>query len=222
MTRRRLDIKEIERSLRQVQRDFVRINAIIASKREDLTDEIVSNMLEGYSLIDFYLKRGKHLLSRKRRDDVLELNHTVLCGSAAAARREYKDHIEHTRNRFFFDPVFNVNMLLDWYLRHKKDDVWRLASGWYTRQLSQPQLFFEGNHRTGALLMSYILVRRKKPPFVLSVENAKPYFDPSSMIKRTHKTKGGLLFRLPGLDKKFAKFLRANAVDRFMRKVETG
>lgn len=218
MATRRLDIDAIERSLRDVQRDFSRINRIIKSKREDLSDDIVSNMLEGYTRIDYYLKRGKHLLTRKRRHEVLELNHIVLCGSTAAARREFKEHIEHTRDRFFFDPVFNIDMLLDWYLRHRKDDVWKLAAGWYTRQLSQPQLFFEGNHRTGALIMSYIMARRKQPPFVLSLDNAKGYFDPSSMIKRTHKSKGTLMFRLPGMGKKFAKFLKNHAEPRFLTK----
>ncbi len=217
MRNSRLDLDAIERSLQGVQRDFPQINRIIESKREDLTDEMVSNIMEGYTRIDYHLKRGKHLLTRKRRDDVLELNHIVLCGSTKAARKEFKSHIEHTRDRFYFSPDFNIDVLLDWYLRHKKDDVWRLAAGWYTRQLSQPQLYFEGNHRTGALLMSYIMARRGQPPFVLSVENAKPYFDPSSVIKRTHKTKSTLLFKLPGMGKKFAKFLRKNADPRFLR-----
>jgi hypothetical protein len=35
--------------------------------------------------------------------------------------------------------------------------------------------------------MSYILVSEGKPPFVLTVENAAAYFDPSSVIRDTAK-----------------------------------
>ena len=49
-------------------------------------------------------------------------------------------------------------------------------------------------------------------------KNAKGYFDPSSMIKQTHKTAAKLMFRLPGLDKKFSKFLEKHADPRHLRK----
>jgi hypothetical protein len=52
----------------------------------------------------------------------------------------------------------------------------------------KPQLFIEGNHRTGALLMSYVLVRDGQLPFVLTVENAAAYFAPSAAIRDTAKT----------------------------------
>ncbi len=217
MGARRLNLKSIEDSLRAVQKDFPRINSIIKSKREHMSDEIVENMLAGYEQINRYLAKDKPLLVRKRRDHVLELNHTVLCGAESKRRKEYKKHIEKTRERFFFADGFNIDVLLDWYLRHRDRSVWRRASGWYTRSVSRPQLFFEGNHRTGALLMSYMLARKGHPPFVLSVDNAKGYFDPSSMIKRTHKNKRTLMFRIPGLDKKFSKFLRAHADGRHLK-----
>jgi len=44
-----------------------------------------------------------------------------------------------------------------------------------------------GNHRTGALLMSYLLVRDGDPAFVLSVETAPAYFGPSSLLSGTRK-----------------------------------
>jgi hypothetical protein len=81
----------------------------------------------------------------------------------------------------------------------------------YILHVSQPQLFFEGNHRTGALLMSSILVRGGKPPFVLTVDNAKAYFDPSSLAKATKKDLMGKLYKLPKIKKNFAKFLEAQA-----------
>ena len=82
--------------------------------------------------------------------------------------------------------------------------------------VSQPQLFFEGNHRTGALLMSCILVRHGKPPFVLGVDNAKAYFDPSSLAKKTKKDFFGMYYTLPKIKKKFSHFLENQANPEFL------
>jgi len=53
------------------------------------------------------------------------------------------------------------------------------------------------SHRTGVLVMSYILAREGRPPFVLTVENAKAYFDPSTLIIKTrkHSTVGSFKIR---------------------------
>ena len=76
------------------------------------------------------------------------------------------------------------------------------------RILSKPQLFIEGNHRTGVLVASYVLLRNGLPPFVLTVENARTYFDPSTVIRETNKLGPLALFRLPGIKKRFARFLQ--------------
>jgi hypothetical protein len=91
-----------------------------------------------------------------------------------------------------------------------------LAAGLYVRALSKPQLFIEGNHRTGALLASYVLLRNGKPPFVLTVENALAYFDPSTVIRNTDKLGLMALFRLPGIKKRFAQFLEDQADPRYL------
>src|SRR4051794_33683070 len=75
---------------------------------------------------------------------------------------------------------------------------------------------YKGNHRTGALIMSYILARDGKPPFVLSVENAIGYFDPSSVIKGTRKTTFALLFEIPRIKKRFAEFLHGQADRKYL------
>jgi len=87
----------------------------------------------------------------------------------------------------------------------------------YVRILSQPQLYIEGNHRTGALIMSYILMRDGKAPFVLTVDNAKAYFDPSTLIKETKKTATTLLTKLPRMKKRFASFLRDQTNSHYLR-----
>jgi hypothetical protein len=39
---------------------------------------------------------------------------------------------------------------MEWYALHDSESVWKRASGVYIRVLSEPQLFLEGNHRSGA------------------------------------------------------------------------
>ena len=59
--------------------------------------------------------------------------------------------------------------------------------------------------------MSYLLGLDRKPPFVLSVENAKAYFDPSTLIKSTKKNTTDELVKLPHMKREFARFLESQA-----------
>jgi hypothetical protein len=74
--------------------------------------------------------------------------------------------------------------VMDWYALKEGKSVWRRAAGVYIRILSEPQLFIEGNHRTGALIMSYLLAREGRAPFVLTDDNAREYFNPRSRNPR--------------------------------------
>jgi len=51
---------------------------------------------------------------------------------------------------------------------------------------------------------------------VLTVSNAKAYFDPSTLVKGIRKTSFARLFKLPQLVRDFARFLAAEARDRFL------
>ena len=57
--------------------------------------------------------------------------------------------------------------------------------------------------------MSHIMVSDSKPPFVLTVDNAKGYFNPSTLAKMTKKGSVKSMFKLPKIKKNFAKFLQA-------------
>ena len=59
--------------------------------------------------------------------------------------------------------------------------------------------------------MSYILVRDGEPPFVLSVENAGAYFDPSTVILNIAENSPAMLFRLPGIRKRRGALLQKYA-----------
>jgi hypothetical protein len=213
----RLDLKAIEQSLRDVQREFPKINELLDSRRDSMTDAVLENMLAGYAFIDKAVADGTDLFMLRHITALLELNHIVLCGLEQEVRQEYQTHIEATAQRFHTQEEFNIDDILRWYYRHENESAWKRAAGVYVRILSQPQLYIEGNHRTGALIMSYILMRDGKAPFVLTVDNAKAYFDPSTLIKTTTKTTTTLLTKLPRMKKLFAEFLREQTHAAYLR-----
>ena len=216
MGKSRLNLRTIERSLRRVQREFPRINEILRSRRDSMSDEVVANMMAGYTLIDKVLADGTDLLTAKHGSYLLELNHIVLCGLNPKIRKEHRTHIDITTQRFYGQEEFNIADILQWHEDHHSESCWKRAAGVYVRILSQPQLYVEGNHRTGALIMSYILARDGRAPFVLTVDNAKAYFDPSTLVKQTHKTTSTLLMKLPRMKKRFADFLREQANPQYL------
>lgn len=185
-----------------------------------MTDEVVENMLAGYAFVDQAIAEGKDLLTSMHAAWLLELNHLVLCGRDPRVRGEHRAHLEATARRFYQQEEFNIDDILRWHEKHASESPWRRAAGVYVRILSQPQLYIEGNHRTGALIMSYILVKDGEAPFVLSVENAREYFDPSTVVKETRKTVMTLLMKLPGIKKRFANFLRSQANEQYLTLVD--
>lgn len=160
----RLNLKAIERSLRSVQQEFPKINEILRSRRDSMTDEVLANMLAGYTLVDQALAIDIDVLTFRHASYLLEFNHTVLCGLDPRTRENSRKHIEATERRFYEQDEYNIEDVLQWYHRHADESPWKRAAGVYVRILSQPQLFVEGNHRTGALIMSYILVRGANHP----------------------------------------------------------
>lgn len=207
----RLDLPAIERSLRAVQRDFSRINALLQVHRDTLDDVVVARMMAGYELVDSTLADGIDLFAYGNSNLLLELNTRVLCGNSEPERRAFLPHLRATELKFYDEHGAGFGAISEWYRNHRDESPWLRAAGVYVRGLSEPQLFIEGNHRTGALIMSHILARSGRPPFVLSVDNAIEYFDPSSVIKATRKSTFALLFQLPKIKRRFAKFLEAKS-----------
>ena len=181
----RLNLDRIEASLRAVQADFDRINEKLLMRREPLTDQIIGNLLEGYAYVDQLLEDGVEVFSPSGLDHILELNHIVLCGTNDSLRLEYGSHLLETRRRF----ADGIGAIADHYEAKRHKSAPRRAAGVYVLSVSQPQLFLEGNHRTGALVASYILVQEGLPPFVLTPKNAVAYFNPSTLIKWRDKEK---------------------------------
>ena len=99
---------------------------------------------------------------------ILELNHRVLCGVTPERRNEYRDHIAETEAWFYDRPGAGIGALIDWYQRNRTSQANALAAGVLVQTVSLPQLFIEGNRRTGTLLASYVLARGGLPPLVVN------------------------------------------------------
>lgn len=211
----RLDLAAIERALRELQRDFDRINRQLAVPRDPLSDDVLRNLVAGYAAVDRLLAAGVDLFAMGHVRECLELNTIVLCGTDRRRREEFAAHREATERRFYDRRDGGIGDLVEWYARHASASVWERAAGVYVNVLSKPQLFIEGNHRTGALLMSSILAREGQPPFVLTAENAAAYFDPSTVVRGMSKHGLRTLFRLPRIRRQLARVLERHADPRF-------
>ena len=208
------DLVAIEASLRKLEVHFPEINKVLKSRRESLDPSIVSNMIDGYHFVDSLLARHVDLFAMGNLELFLELNALVLCGRDAGARAKATSHLAATERRFYEQEGGGIRDVVEWYTVHRADTPWRRAAGVYIAILSEPELFIEGNHRTGALVMSYILARDGCPPFVLSVENAQAYLDPSSLITSTRKHRFDLM-RVRKLKRYFANFLKEQAAQKY-------
>jgi hypothetical protein len=211
--KRRLDLPAIERALRKVQGRFAELSRHFTEQRDPLTDEVLRNVVEGYALIDEYVARGVDLFDLQQLNLMLEINATVLCGRDPARREEYAQHLAATEEHFFNNVEGGIKDLYNWYCAYRSESVWKRAAGVYVRILSKPQLFLEGNNRTGSLLVSYLLMRAGLPPFVLTLDNAEGYFNPSSVIRNSAKHGVKALYELPKIKKKYAAFLEEQAPD---------
>lgn len=203
-----LNLAAIEQSLREVQANFQTINAQLELQREAMTENLVNNLLSAYRYLDTLVDHGDELFVSQELKNILELNHLVLCGEDREMRREFGTHIQATHDKFYK----HISWIKAWYKKHGKDPVYKRAAGVYVGILCQPQLFIEGNHRTGALIASLELLRAGKPPFVLTLDNAVGYFNPSAVIKFSDRRKvWHSMFKMPGIKKQFGKFLEARA-----------
>ena len=212
----RLDLAAIDASLRAVQRDFDRVNRTLRSPRDPLTDEVLVNMMSGYRLVDEALADGVDPFRLGNSEWLLELNARVLCGTDEAKRREYAPHIAMTAQDFYAQEGGGIGGLVEWLQRHAGEDVWNRAAGTYIQILSRPQLYIEGNHRAGSLIMSYLLAREGEPPFVLSRANARAYFEPSLLAKETRRNGLDGLTEVPRLKRAVARLLERTSDSRHL------
>lgn len=199
-----------------MQRYFPAINATLDCRRDDFTDTVRENMSAAYEFLDAVVDQGLDLFSGDGLEALLQMNHIVLLGRGYDPR-EFRRHITVTRERFFDNFRDYVKPIRRWYRKHETENPYKVASQVYVGVLSQPQLFQEGNHRTGSLIASGILLQNNRPPFVLTRQNAVAYFNPSSEIKFTDKRTIRGRLRLPKYQRAFREFLKQNVNQAYVR-----
>jgi hypothetical protein len=174
-------------------------------------------MLAAYEFLDAIVHDGVDLFSDQGLETLLQLNHLVLLGKNYDSKL-FSRHISATRQRFFVNFRQYVKPIRHWYRKHETENPYKVASQVYVGVLSQPQLYQEGNHRTGSLIASGILLQSGCPPFVLTRQNAVAYFNPSSEIKFTDKRTIRGKLRLPKYRREFRDFLQQNVSPKFIRR----
>jgi hypothetical protein len=216
--RLRLRLGRIEEELNDLQRHFPSINTALKLRRDDFTNAVRQNMVDAYRLLDEIISDGVDLFSTEGLEALLQLNHVVLL-SRGYDSRVFSRHISETRQRFFTNFRNYVKPIRRWYRRHQTENPYKVASQIYVGVLSQPQLYQEGNHRTGSLIASGILLQNGCPPFVLTRQNAVAYFNPSSEIKFTDKRTIRGKLRLPKYQREFRDFLQHNVNLKFVHRL---
>ncbi|MGY6278082.1 hypothetical protein [Methylomonas sp. MgM2] len=208
MARIKFNLERIEQSLREVQKQMPLLNRKLEFELEHMSDEVIENLVSGYALINHLLTSEIELLAIGSSSFLLELNTRVLCGVNETKRSEYRKHIQAT-NRYFYDRTGSgIQSFMEWYDLHRYQSTWQRAAGAYVHILSEPQLFIEGNNRTATLIMSYILASEGLEPFVLTVKNAKAFFELSALVKTLPGNALLHWFRLPFLKNDMAGFLK--------------
>tara|TARA_R110001606_G_scaffold361754_7_gene515383 strand:- start:304164 stop:304850 length:687 start_codon:yes stop_codon:yes gene_type:complete len=219
---RQLDIDTIRSSLVVTQQNFKKINSTLTVKRKPPSDEVIDNLIAGYAKIDEYLASGTDLFGMGNSHLILELNHIVLYHNSAISIEEDKSQFKATKTHFYEAKDGGVGQLMDWLALNKNTNIWKKTAGIFTHILSQPQLFLEGNHRTGSLILSYLLMKEGLSPFVLTYKNAKHFFEPAELIKkRRKKTLLDEYIHLPKQTRLFAKLLQKEQNQHFFLKEET-
>ena len=201
---KKIDIAGIRHSLNDIKARFPEINERLKTKRENFTDKVLDNLLSAYEHLNVLLARKTEFQAM----DIFDLNLKVHLGDKSSDYIEYNGMIINNKDQF----CKGIGSLWKWYKNNLTASPWEKAAGVYVRTLSFPQLFFEGNHRTAALVMCYIFVNEGLPPFVLNQKNAVYFLDLSSDIKHSTKNLGFKLHisKLRGYQKELEGFLIKN------------
>ncbi len=183
----KFNIPAVEESLLNVEQNWTKIDDSLAyekiGRRDTPFDSVVrTRMMSAYIHLDALLRVGVEPFSLDSIPAMLELNNLVHFGRDWDLRLQYHKAILATSDKYYSQ----IEPIQKWYKKHMKNQPRpiKVAAEIYVAILGQPQLFIEGNHRTGSLIASWISMYYGRPPFVLSTDNAVAYFRPSAEIKK--------------------------------------
>ena len=216
----RLHLENIAASLRTVELHWTEINDELEARgigRKDTPFNAIvkMRMMSAYKYLDNLLSEQIPPFSAESIEPMLQLNHRVHYGTDRRLLSEYCKAVEATTDKFYQ----HIGPIQQWYERHikwKKHPL-KLAAEIYVSILGYPQLYIEGNHRTGTLIANWISVYHGFPPFVLSADNAIAYFAPSTEIKNfADKSTWRGQARLPKYRKSFLQFWESHIDSRYL------
>jgi hypothetical protein len=182
----KFNLNNVEKSLLEVQNNWKKIDDELDHEkigRRDTFDPVIrGRLMEAYRHLNELLEKSVEPFSPEGISEILELNNILHYGFNSQLRLEYNQAIQATSEKF----NLNITPIEKWYRKHMKGEPHplKVAAEVYVAVLGFPQLFIEGNHRTGNLISNWISMFYGKPPFVLSPKNAVAYFKPSKEIKR--------------------------------------
>jgi hypothetical protein len=182
-----------------------------------MDERVVENLLAAYAALDALVAGGGDPLAVGQVEHLLEFNRLVLCGTDADRRRHFSDHLQASERRFYEERDGGIGDLVETLALASGSTPWELAAVAYARMTCQPKLFIEGNHRTGALVISALLLRSGEPPFVLTAGNAAAFFAISEAF--SHLPKNGLasFIRVPSMRRRLAAWLQAESRPEYLR-----
>lgn len=217
-----LDLSAIADALHTLQSRLPQINTLLSSERQPLVNEVVDNMVAGYALVDRLVGSDTDLTALGNSQSILELNLTVLYGPADERNSPEAGAAILASERYFYEKSGNgIGDVMDFLAETHFADVWHKAAGLYIRMMATPQLFIEGNHRTGTLLMSYLLMRHGKPPFVVNSHNAVSYFELSAPLKSLKRRSLRMRLRRHRLQRVLVDLLHREADKHFLVEVHS-
>lgn len=215
----RLDLEAIASSLTAVELHWPVINDELERRgigRKDTFDAALKmRMVSAFGYLDELLSQQIPPFSLASIEPMLLLNERVHYGTDRQLLAEYARAREATVEKFYR----NIGPIQQWYEKHsaRGQHPLRLAAKIYVSVLGYPQLYIEGNHRTGSLIADWISVYYGFPPFVLSAENALAYFAPSIEIKHfADKSTWRGQARLPKYCKSFLHFWEHHIDQRYL------
>lgn len=176
LTGERFDLLAISQALHGLRHEMDRINHRLEHEQVVFNKQSVNQIVQAYGMLDHYLGSGVQLLSMGQSSEVLSLNHCVLFGQENADETNYQKAYHASERHFYRVGSYGIGDMIEWYSRHQNQTAWRQAAGVYLNTIGPPQLFLEGNHRTGVLLANYVLARSNKPPLVLDGQLAPGWF----------------------------------------------
>jgi hypothetical protein len=217
---RRLHLEQIASSLKTVETHWTEIDDELdrrgIGRKDTPFDAVVkTRMASAYSYLDDLLRERIPPFSTESIEPMLLLNQRVHYGTDHRLLSEYRKALEATADQFYR----SIGSIQERYERHKKrgKHPLELAAEIYVCILGYPQLYVEGNHRTGSLITNWISVYHGFAPFVLSADNALAYFAPSMEIKSSvDKTTWRGLARLPKYGKSFLQFWEKHIDNRYL------